>query len=282
MNNKCVYIERKSLLYKTAVEYGDYTINHVEGCSHGCLYPCYAMLMAKRFGKVKTYDEWINPKIVSNAVELLQKEIPKHRDKIKFVHLCFSTDPFMCGYQEISDLSLNLIGLLNKAGIKCTALTKGILPIGLSELSKSNEFGITLISLNEAYRKEYEPFSAPYEERIDSLYRLHKNGIKTWVSIEPYPTPNIIDQNFKKILESVAFVDKIIFGRLNYNAQVSRYLDKNGFYNHLSSQVIEFCKANNKDCHIKEGTMTIPLNNRIPNTTRSLFATQKIVVAVGG
>ena len=41
-------IKRKSLLYKTGVEYGDYTINIAEGCSHGCKYPCYAMLMAKR------------------------------------------------------------------------------------------------------------------------------------------------------------------------------------------------------------------------------------------
>ena len=35
-------ITRKSMLYKTGVEYGDYTINHVLGCSHGCKYPCYA------------------------------------------------------------------------------------------------------------------------------------------------------------------------------------------------------------------------------------------------
>ena len=27
-------LTRKSLLYKTGVEYGDYTINHVQGCSH--------------------------------------------------------------------------------------------------------------------------------------------------------------------------------------------------------------------------------------------------------
>ena len=61
-------IERKTLLYKTGVEYGDYTINHVLGCSHGCMYPCYAFLMNKKFGKVKDYKDWITPKIVSNAV----------------------------------------------------------------------------------------------------------------------------------------------------------------------------------------------------------------------
>lgn len=40
-------IERKTMLYKTGVEYGDYTINHVQGCAHGCKFPCYAMMMAK-------------------------------------------------------------------------------------------------------------------------------------------------------------------------------------------------------------------------------------------
>ena len=30
-------VKRKSLIYKTKVEYGDYTINHIEGCSHGCV-----------------------------------------------------------------------------------------------------------------------------------------------------------------------------------------------------------------------------------------------------
>ena len=48
------FISRKSLIYKTNVEYGDYTINHVLGCSHGCKYPCYAYLLKKRFGIVKT------------------------------------------------------------------------------------------------------------------------------------------------------------------------------------------------------------------------------------
>jgi DNA repair photolyase len=247
-------ISRKSLLYKTAVEYGDYTINHVEGCSHGCLYPCYAMMMARRFGRVKTYKQWIKPRIVENAPELLIKEIPKYKDKIKFVHMCFSTDPFMYGYKEISDMSLRLIGILNNEGIKCTALTKGLLPLELSKLGKDNEFGITLVSLNEDFRKKYEPFSAPYKKRIKSLYELHKKGIKTWVSIEPYPTPNIIDQNFDSILKEINFVDKIIFGRLNYNKMVTSYKKKNEFYNKLSEEVIKFSNIGNKKYHIKDGT----------------------------
>ena len=73
-STKMQYIERKSMLYKTGVEYGDYTMNHVQGCSHGCKYPCYAFLMAKRFGRVHTYEDWCTPVLVSNTLELLDKK----------------------------------------------------------------------------------------------------------------------------------------------------------------------------------------------------------------
>lgn len=251
------YIQRKTLLYKTGVEYGDYTINHVQGCSHGCLYPCYAFMMAKRFGKVKTYEEWLIPKIVCNALDLLKKEIPRLKHKITSVHLCFSTDPFMYGYNEITKLSLDIINLLNMNGIKCTALTKGTLPEELSKFSKNNEYGITLISLNEKYRSVNEPNSAPYIERIKSLRMLHDSGFKTWVSIEPYPTPNIIEQDFAEILQSISFVDKVIFGRLNYNALVTKFPNYQQYYNMLSQQVINFAIARNIDYHIKDGTMVL-------------------------
>lgn len=249
-------LTRKSLLYKTGVEYGDYTINHVQGCSHGCKYPCYASMLAKRFGTVKTYEEWICPVIVSNTIELLNKELPKLKDKIKSVHLCFTTDPFMYGYEDICNLSIDVIKLINSYNLPCTALTKGVLPIELADLSKDNSYGITLISLNEEFRKKMEPGSAPYLDRINSLKKLHDKGCKTWVSIEPYPTPNIINQDFEEILNSISFVDKIIFGRLHYNKLVSQYKGYKEYYNNLASQVIKFCEERNIEYHIKEKTVT--------------------------
>lgn len=248
------YIQRKSLLYRTKVEYGDYTINHIQGCSHGCKYPCYAMMLSKRFGKCKDYEEWCQPKLVSNALELLDKEIPKYKDDIKHVQLCFMTDPFMYGYKEISDMSVAIINKLNSYGVKCVALTKGVLPGELAKTSLDNEYGITLISLNEDYRKNHEPGSAPYKERIKSLKYLHEQGFKTWVSIEPYPTPNIVEQKFEDILNSIAFVDKIIFGRLNYNKQVTAYKGFQSYYNSLVEQVISFCTEKDIEYHIKKGT----------------------------
>ncbi|GHV62659.1 hypothetical protein AGMMS49587_10160 [Spirochaetia bacterium] len=248
-------ITRKSLIYKTNVEYGDYTVNHVQGCFHGCQYPCYAYLMARRFGKVASYEEWIEPSIVNNALELLDKEIPKFKDKITSLHLCFTTDPFMYNYTDVCKMSVEIIKKFNANNIACSVLTKGILPDILANLSTKNVYGITLISLDESFRKDMEPNSAPYHERIESLKKLHNKGCKTWVSIEPYPTPNIFKQDFLPILKSIGFVDKIIFGRLNYNKDVTSYKQRDSFYNTLAQQTIDFCNDRNIACHIKNGTV---------------------------
>lgn len=249
-------IKRQSMLYKTGVEYGDYTLNHVLGCAHGCKYPCYAMQMAKRFGKVKTYEEWCEPKLAENAVEILDKEIPKLKDKIESVHLCFTTDPFMYGYNDVSEMSIRIIQKLNTNNIKCSVLTKGVLPIELAQLSSENEYGITLVSLDEEFRNHFEPHTATFQERIQALRALHDAGCYTWVSIEPYPTPNIFNQELSEILEAIRFVDKIIFGRMHYNKEISAYKNHKKFFNDCANKVIEFCDNNNIAYHIKNGTIT--------------------------
>ena len=131
-----------------------------------------------------------------------------------------------------------------------------MLPKELATLSKDNEYGITLVSLDESYREKYEPGAAPYEERIQALKLLHDSGCKTWVSIEPYPTPNIIAQDLNEILKRISFVDKIIFGRTNYSKEISAYKKHKDFYNEQASIVMDFCTANKISYHIKNGTIT--------------------------
>ena len=249
-------ITRKTMLYKTGVEYGDYTMNHVLGCSHGCLYPCYAFLMAKRFGKAPNYEKWCSPKLVSNTLEILDREIPRLKSKIESVQLCFTTDPFMYGYNEVGMMSMAAIKKLNATGIRCTVLTKGLLPIELAKQIPENEYGITLISLDEDFRKKIEPGASSYADRIAALKALHNKGCRTWVSIEPYPTPNIIKQDLLQILNAVSFVNKIIFGRTNYNKEISAFTTHKAFYNQQVDLVVDFCKRNSINYHIKNGTMT--------------------------
>jgi len=250
------YIERKSMLYVTGVEYGDYTMNHVLGCTHGCKYPCYAFMMKKRFGQVASYEDWLEPYLVSNTLEILDKEIPRLKSKITSVQLCFTTDPFMYEYDEIERMSLAAIKKLNDADIKCTVLTKGLLPIELAGYFEDNEYGITLISLDEDYRARIEPGAASYQDRLAALRALHDKGCKTWVSVEPYPTPNLVKQDLKEILKAIAFTDKIIFGRTNYSKEISAYTAHRAFYNEQAELVIAFCKKRNIQFHIKDGTIS--------------------------
>jgi len=271
-------IYRKTLLYKSGVEYADYCLNHVEGCSHGCKYPCYAMMMKQRCGTIKGYQDWIKPKVVANALELLEKEIPKYKHKIKFVHLCFSTDPFMYGQPEIINLTLKIIARLNQDDIRCTALTKGVYSKNLLDKEKygaNNEYGITLVSLNRQFKSKFEPFSAPFLKRIESLKMLHAAGLKTWISMEPYPTPNLVKQNLAELLSRVSFVDKIIFGKLNYNTRSSKFIDSKKFYDDCAKEVILFCKKRNIECHIKFGTRTELKHLERKSKTEEIFAKPK-------
>jgi DNA repair photolyase len=212
--------------------------------------------MAKRFGKVANYEEWCKPKLVSNTLEILDREIPRLKAKIESVQLCFTTDPFMYRYDEVGRMSIEAIKKLNAAGIRCTVLTKGLLPIELAEQSDKNEYGITLISLDEDYRGRIEPGAASYAERIAALKDLSDRGCKTWVSVEPYPTPNLIQQDLTEVLEAVSFTNRIIFGRTNYSKEISSYTKHKAFYNEQAAIVIQFCDERGIAYHIKNGTMT--------------------------
>ena len=261
-------ITRKTLLYKSgAVQ--DYALNHVEGCAHGCKYPCYAMKLKKRWGIINSYEDWIQPKIVGNTLELLKKELLRLKDKMDQVYLCFSTDPFMYHVREVQDLTLRILRILHKEGMKAVTLSKGVYPEDLLDKAiygQLNEYGITIVSLFEDFRKRFEPNAAPVSARIGALRKLHEAGLKTWVSMEPYPTPNIIKQDIREILNEISFVDRIVFGKWNYSRQTSAFIRQREFYNSMAHEVIKFCNKKSIDVHIKEGSINL---HCIPSSTSS-------------
>lgn len=248
-------ITRNYMLYKSKAEFTDYAMNHVVGCSHNCQYPCAAYFQAKRFGRIEDTSQWCNPKIVANTLSLLEAEIPALKNKIESVFLSPATDPFMYGNKKVECLTLSVLRRLNREGIKCKVLTKGILPELLINLHPMNEYGISLVSLDENYRQKMEPNTAPLRERLQALKNLHDKYLNTWVAIEPYPTPNIIEQDLNELLEAVSFVDRIIFGRTNYSTEVTSFKHHRNFYNDCVKKVLKFCMLNGIDCNIRRGTV---------------------------
>jgi DNA repair photolyase len=253
-------ITRKTLLYKSGAVH-DYALNHVEGCAHGCRYPCYAMMLKRRWGVIDSYEDWTRPKIVSNTLELLDKELMRLKDKLAQVYLCFSTDPFMYQVHEVQSLTLEILRTLRKQNLKAVTLSKGLYPDDLLDretFGSLNEFGCTVVSLSEDFRKRFEPNAAPIKERIRELKKLHEAGFKTWVSMEPYPTPNVFKQDIREILSEISFVDRIMFGKWNYSRLTSSFLRRREFYDSMAHEVIKFSRAKSIDVHTKEGTISLP------------------------
>lgn len=242
-------IVRKTLLYRSAL--GFYGVNHVQGCAHGCRYPCYAYKLASQHGRVRDYAEWCRPKLVANALELLENELGRLKRKPESVHLCLSTDPFMTGYPEVGEMSLKIIARINAHGIPCSVLTKGILPPDLADrvrFRSDNTYRISLISLDEDFRRKWEPQTAPYRDRIQALKYLHDRGCHTEVHMEPYPTPNMLKQDLAAILETVAFVDAVYFSGWNYNPEAGQYPGRKAFYAGQIRIVEEFCARRRIRC----------------------------------
>jgi hypothetical protein len=62
------------------------------------------------------------------------------------------------------------------------------------------------------------------------LRELHGYGCRTLVHIEPYPTPNIIEQDLRELLDTVDFADEIWLGSWNYNNLAKQYPGYRVFY----------------------------------------------------
>ncbi|PKN32399.1 MAG: radical SAM protein [Deltaproteobacteria bacterium HGW-Deltaproteobacteria-20] len=241
-------IERKTLINKSGL--GFWCVNAVQGCSHGCRYPCHAFLLARRYGRVSDYAAWREPKLVGNALALLDMELRRKRG-IDSVHLSLTTDPFMVGHPEVTELSLQIIERVNREGIPCSVLTKGILPPELADVRRfhpDNTYGISLVSLDEGFRARWEPGASPYAVRVAAARALHQGGRRTRVHIEPYPTPVFVKQDVNRVLEQVDFVEHVYFGGWNYNAAAREFPGCARFYEEQASAVRRFCDARGIAC----------------------------------
>jgi len=173
-------IYAKSILSKSKVF--DYTINPFVGCEHGCTY-CYARFMKRFTGHKEAWGEFVDVKV--NAISLLKNEI--RNKKVGRVWISGVCDPYQPLEKEY-ELTKGCLEILLKYGWPVTIQTKSPLVLrDMESLTKFNEIevGLTITTADENIKKVFEPNSPPIKSRIETLEKLHSEGVKTFAMIAP-------------------------------------------------------------------------------------------------
>jgi hypothetical protein len=73
--------------------------------------------------------------------------------------------------------------------------------------------------------------------------------------MEPYPPSAIYKQDIKALLEELAFVDLIVFGKWNYDKRATTEEARQEYAENINV-LTDFCKSNNIRLHIKSDTLS--------------------------
>jgi len=200
-------LDAKTILSKSRVL--DYTINPYIGCEHGCTY-CYARFIRRFTGHREEWGQFVDVKI--NAPSLLQHEIRKK--KVGRVWMSGLCDPYQPLEKEHA-LTRRCLEILSKHGWPVTILTKSNLVLrDIELLRKFNGLEVTLsiATADEKMRQLFEPNSPSLKERIETLLKLHSEGIRTSAMIAPMlpEADGLADQLRGK-------VDNVLIDRMNYH-----------------------------------------------------------------
>jgi len=211
----------KSILTKTRIPDSDYVLNPYVGCGHGCRY-CYAEFIIRKFKKRREpWGAFVDVKI--NAPELLRKEI-KHKKKgtVLFSSICDPYQPIEKKYK----LTRACLEILLEHQFPISILTKSSLilrDLDLFKKFKECEVGLTVTTDNEKIKEIFEPNSPSIKERINTLQKLHDEGITNYVFIGPMLPQN--PENLAGML--IDKVDCVLIDKLNYSYRVASIYKKN-------------------------------------------------------
>ncbi len=210
-----------------AKEYGDYAINIYTGCPHECFY-CFAPSILRK--AKDDFHKCVEPR--NNIVEEVKRQIEREKITGKLIHLCFTCDPYPCGYDTTP--TREIIKAIKESGNNVQILTKGDGSRDFDLLDEWDWYGITLDGTD---------CKAPLKERAGALFEANRRGIKTWVSFEPVTD----EEKFFHDLQTVSgIVDKVKIGKLNYHHSE---IDWKSF----GEKAEALCKSLGIDYYIKDG-----------------------------
>ena len=217
--------------------------NVAYGCTNCCEY-CYVPYIKK--GEVRFPKKFPVELVKAQLEKGLKFEVNKDLKPVG-VFLSFTTDPFL---KELHNATMDLIELLIDKGIGVATLSK----MGFSFLYRASwliRTGMTIVSPSDDFSKKFEPRALPISGRIKLLEMIKQKNGYTWVSLEPYPTPEIWEQDLIKLLDRISFVDFIIFGKWNYDIRANDI----EFYKKTVNEFKTYCKKHSIRYAVKSDTL---------------------------
>ena len=205
---------KTTVIYETrgkAREFSELAVNLYKGCDHKCEY-CYAPAYTR-----SAREEFQEPKPrrdIIQKISLDARELQLERET-RPVLLCFTCDPYQQSDTQYQ-LSRKAISILHACNLNVMILTKGgqRAERDFDLLTGNDQFGVTLTNLDSKLSLKWEPGAASPGERINSLYKAYKKGIKTWVSLEPVLYTDVA---LEIIRLTHNFVNEFKVGTLNYH-----------------------------------------------------------------
>lgn len=203
----CRTVPVKNLVTPSKLPGTDFVINPYIGCPHKCVY-CYAEFM-KRF--TNHAEDW------GDFLDVKQAEKPIDGRKLAGKRIVISsvTDPYNA-FEKRYKVTRHALEQLRNIPAAITIITKSDLilrDIDLIGRLENAEVAISLNSLDDTFRRRFEPHAPDAARRLSALHRLHEAKIRTILFMSPI-LPGIT--RFADIMDtSQAFTDEYWFENLN-------------------------------------------------------------------
>ena len=185
----------------------DFVINPYVGCPHKCVY-CYAGFMKTFTNHEEDWGDFLD-------VKHCDKAISTKRLDGKNIVISSVTDPYNA-FEKQYRVTRQLLEQLRNCRANITIITKSDLilrDIDLIGQLENVEVAISLNSLDDDFRRHFEPRAPGATRRLDALRQIHEAGIKTVLFMSPI-FPGITD--FREIVDaSRQWVDTYWFENLN-------------------------------------------------------------------
>ena len=203
-----------------AAEYAPLALNIYTGCSFGCKY-CYAPASMRR--SYERYTTEIEPR--KDILSKVAYDCKQLAGSSEMVQLSFIGDPYQPMDENLM-FTREIIKLIGEHGIPFSILTKaGKAARRDFDLLKKYDgmFGVSAVWWHDHFGREFwEPGASRIPHRVFSLNLAKKEGITTWVSMEPVIDP----REALKLIDMIhPWVDHWKIGKINHNRALEVAVD---------------------------------------------------------